>query len=97
MRVLPFRSARIPRPQGHGVRTVISGAGTPGPQISFWRRNGPPARIGCITEAPQTACGREVMKGSVMIDTIATFLSTVVELLQTGITGFVDAVAGLFV
>jgi hypothetical protein len=45
----------------------------------------------------QTACGREVMKGSVMIDTIATFLSTVVELLQTGITGFVDAVAGLFV
>jgi hypothetical protein len=28
-----------------------------------------------------------------MIDTIATFLSTVVELLQTGITGFVDAVA----
>jgi len=37
------------------------------------------------------------MKGSVMIDTIATFLSTVVELLQSGITGFVDAVAGLFV
>jgi hypothetical protein len=27
-----------------------------------------------------------------MIDTIATFLSTVVELLQTGITGFVDGI-----
>jgi hypothetical protein len=37
------------------------------------------------------------MKGSVMIDTIATFLSTVVELLQSGITGLVDAVADLFV
>lgn len=97
MRVLPFRSVRIPRPQGHGVRTVVSGAGASGSQFSFWRRNGLLYHIGCITEAPQTACGREVMKGSVMIDTIATFLSTVVELLQSGITGFVDAVAGLFV
>ena len=31
-----------------------------------------------------------------MIDTISTFLSTVVELLQTGITGLVDAIAGVF-
>jgi hypothetical protein len=31
-----------------------------------------------------------------MIDTIATFFTTVVGLLQDGITGFVDAVAGLF-
>ncbi len=32
-----------------------------------------------------------------MIDTISTFLTTVVGLLQDGITGLVDAVAGLFV
>ncbi len=32
-----------------------------------------------------------------MIDTISNFLSTVVSLLQDGITGFVDAIAGLFV
>ncbi len=31
-----------------------------------------------------------------MIDTISTFLSTVVELLQTGINGLVDAIAGVF-
>jgi DNA-binding MltR family transcriptional regulator len=31
-----------------------------------------------------------------MIDTISTFLTTVVELLQTGITGLVDAIAGVF-
>jgi hypothetical protein len=36
------------------------------------------------------------LKGSIMIDSIAGFLSTVVELLQTGINGLVDAVAGLF-
>lgn len=79
------------------MRAVVSAAGVPLSHISFWGRNGLSCRIGCITEAPQTACGREVMKGSVMIDTIATFLSTVVELLQSGITGLVDAVADLFV
>ena len=31
-----------------------------------------------------------------MIDTISTFLTTVVELLQTGINGFVDAIAAVF-
>ncbi len=31
-----------------------------------------------------------------MIDTIADFFSTVVELLQTGINGFVDAIAAVF-
>ena len=31
-----------------------------------------------------------------MIDTISTFLTTVVELLQTGITALVDAIAGIF-
>lgn len=31
-----------------------------------------------------------------MIDTIAQFATTVVNLLQSGINGFVDAVAGLF-
>ncbi len=32
-----------------------------------------------------------------MIDTISEFFTTVVGLLQVDITGFVDAVAGLFV
>lgn len=32
-----------------------------------------------------------------MIDTISEFLSTVVGLLQDGIVGFVEAIAGLFV
>ena len=32
-----------------------------------------------------------------MIDTISKFFTTVVGLLQVGITGFVDAIAGLFV
>ena len=31
-----------------------------------------------------------------MIDTISTFLNTVVELLQAGINGFVDAIAAVF-
>lgn len=31
-----------------------------------------------------------------MIDSISNFLETVVGLLQTGIKGFVDAVAGIF-
>jgi len=31
-----------------------------------------------------------------VIDTIADFFSTVVELLQTGINGFVEAVAAVF-
>lgn len=31
-----------------------------------------------------------------MIDSISTFLSSVVELLQTGITGLVDAIAQVF-
>lgn len=32
-----------------------------------------------------------------MIDTISTFLTTVVDLLQTSANGLVDAIAGLFV
>jgi hypothetical protein len=68
------------------------------PTHSVLLREGAPGVVAWDpNQQAQTACGREVMKGSVMIDTIATFLSTVVELLQTGITGFVDAVAGLFV
>ena len=31
-----------------------------------------------------------------MIETISGFLSTIVELLQTGINGLVDAIAGIF-
>lgn len=31
-----------------------------------------------------------------MIDSISTFLTSVVELLQTGINGLVDAIAGVF-
>jgi hypothetical protein len=31
-----------------------------------------------------------------MIDSISQFATTVVELLQTGITGLVDAIAGVF-
>lgn len=31
-----------------------------------------------------------------MIDTIANFLGTFVELLETGIVGLVDAIAGIF-
>ena len=32
-----------------------------------------------------------------MIDTISSFLSTIVDLLQTGVKGLVDAIAGIFV
>lgn len=32
-----------------------------------------------------------------MIETISTFLSTIVGLLSDGITGLVDAIAGIFV